>query len=158
METKNYLQIMADSLKMKKDILTQLVELNEAQKEIFSNQHFTEEAFRSNIDVKDELVTKLIKMDEGFNSLFNRVKEELESNRALYSGEIAQLQSLIREITELSARVETQEARNKLIVQDYFMNMKRDVRNAKQNAKMANTYYKNMNKINYEPHFMDKKK
>ena len=149
---------MADSLKIKKDILTQLVELNEAQKEIFLNGHFTEEAFRSNIDSKDELVSKLIKMDEGFNSLFNRVKEELDGNRTAYSSEIAQLQSLIREITELSARVETQEARNKLIVQDYFMNMKRDVRNAKQNAKMANTYYKNMNKINYEPHFMDKKK
>lgn len=158
METKNYLQIMIDSLTIKKDILTQLAALNETQKEIFTGNNFTEQLFRKNVDEKDALIDRLVKMDQGFNNLYNRIKEQLESNRTMYAGEISRLKELIREVTELGAQVEAQEARNKVLVQSRFLSMKKDVRNAKQSSKMANTYYHNMNKINYEPQFMDKKK
>ncbi len=158
MSTENYLQIMAESLIIKKGILEKLVVLNDEQEIIASQEEFDEVAFHDNVDKKAELIDEMVKLDEGFNSLFARVKEQLDENRQKYSDEIAAMQELIRSITDLAASVEAKENRNRVLVQNKFMAMRKEVQNAKRSTQMANTYYKNMNKLNYEPQFMDKKK
>lgn len=149
---------MAESLIIKKGILEKLVVLNDEQEIIASQEEFDEVAFHDNVDKKAELIDEMVKLDEGFNSLFARVKEQLDENRQKYSDEIAAMQELIRSITDLAASVEAKENRNRVLVQNKFMAMRKEVQNAKRSTQMANTYYKNMNKLNYEPQFMDKKK
>lgn len=158
MSAENYLQIMTDSLIKKKDILTKLVALNDEQENIINKPEFDEAAFNKNVDDKAELIEQLIKLDEGFNSVFERVKEQLNENKNAYSAQIKTMQGLIREVTELSANVEAKEGRNKVLVESRFAAMRREISNARRSTQMANTYYKNMNKLNYEPQFMDKKK
>lgn len=158
MSAENYLQIMTDSLIKKKDILTKLVALNDEQENIINKPEFDETAFNKNVDDKAELIEQLIKLDEGFNSVFERVKEQLNENKNAYSAQIKNMQGLIREVTELSANVEAKEGRNKVLVESRFAAMRREISNARRSTQMANTYYKNMNKLNYEPQFMDKKK
>ena len=46
--TTNYLQIMIDSLKKKKDILDKIIVLNETQNKILSNTEFEHDAFENN--------------------------------------------------------------------------------------------------------------
>lgn len=149
---------MTDSLIKKKDILTKLVALNDEQENIINKPEFDEAAFNKNVDDKAELIEQLIKLDEGFNSVFERVKEQLNENKNAYSAQIKTMQGLIREVTELSANVEAKEGRNKVLVESRFAAMRREISNARRSTQMANTYYKNMNKLNYEPQFMDKKK
>lgn len=158
MSTENYLQIMSESLIIKKDILDRLIVLNDEQEKIASAEEFDDEAFRDNVDKKAELIDEMVKLDDGFNSLFERVKGQLETDREAYRDEIAAMQQLIRDITDRATSVEAKEARNRVLIQNKFLNMRKEVQNAKRSSQMANTYYKNMNKINYEPHFMDKKK
>lgn len=158
MSTENYLQMMADSLIKKKDILTKLTELNDQQENIINQPEFNEEVFNKNVDDKAELIEKLIKLDEGFNSLFERVKEQLDGNREAYANQIKDMQALIREVTELAAQVETKEKRNKTLVENRFAAMRKEISSVRRSTQMANTYYKNMNKLSYEPQFMDKKK
>lgn len=158
MQTDNYLQMMIDSLRMKQKILEKLVLLNEEQTKLVTAEDFDENAFQQNMEEKGDLIENMIKLDEGFNMVFTRIKEQLDGKRALYREEITTMQKLIKTVTELGVQVEAQEARNKTLVQNKFTNMRKDIQNAKRSTQMANTYYKNMNKLNYEPHFMDQKK
>lgn len=158
MSTEDYLQILKDSLIKKKDILTKLTELNDRQENIINQPEFDETVFNKNVDDKAELIEKLIKLDEGFNSVFERVKEQLNDNREAYASQIKDMQGLVREVTDLAAQVEAKENRNKTLVENRFAAMRKEIRDVKRSTQMANTYYKNMNKLDYEPQFMDKKK
>ena len=123
--TTNYLQIMIDSLKKKKDILDKIDELE--------------------------------KLDEGFQSVFDRIKEELSDNKQMYSDEIETMKTLIKAVTELGAKIEVQEARNKVKVEAMFRRERQEHKEAKRSASMAKSYYQNMSRVSDEPQFMDTK-
>mgnify|MGYP001000551866 CR=1 FL=1 len=155
METENYVQMMTDSLIMKKDILEKVIVLSEAQNGILAAAEFDEKAFRENIDEKAELIDKIERLDDGFNSLFARVKETLDGHKDEYKSEITVIKELIKNVTELAVRVQ---ARNKVLAENRFAQMRKEVSNAKRNTQAASTYYNSMNKLNFEPHLMDQKK
>ena len=149
METENYVQMMTDSLIMKKDILEKVIVLSEAQNGILAAAEFDEKA---------ELIDKIERLDDGFNSLFARVKETLDGHKDEYKSEITDIKELIKSVTELAVRVQAQEARNKVLAENRFAQMRKEVSNAKRNTQAASTYYNSMNKLNFEPHLMDQKK
>lgn len=155
--TTNYLQIMIDSLKKKKDILIKIVSLNEKQNEILSKEELNQDAFENNMHEKGECIDELEKLDEGFQSVFDRIKEELSNNKQLYSDEIATMKKLIKEVTELGAKVEVQETRNKVKVEAMFRRERQEHKEAKRSASMAKSYYQNMSRVSDEPQFMDAK-
>lgn len=155
--TTNYLQIMIDSLKKKKDILIKIVSLNEKQNEILSKEELNQDAFENNMHEKGECIDELEKLDEGFQSVFDRIKEELSNNKQLYSDEISTMKKLIKEVTELGAKVEVQEARNKVKVEAMFRRERQEHKEAKRSASMAKSYYQNMSRVSDEPQFMDAK-
>lgn len=155
--TTNYLQIMIDSLKKKKDILIKIVSLNEKQNEILSKEELNQDAFENNMHEKGECIDELEKLDEGFQSVFDRIKEELSNNKQLYSDEIATMKKLIKEVTELGAKVEVQETRNKVKVEAMFRRERQEHKEAKRSASMAKSYYQNMSRVSDEPQFMDTK-
>ena len=144
--------------KFKKDILEKVIVLSEAQNGILAAAEFDEKAFRENIDEKAELIDKIERLDDGFNSLFARVKETLDGHKDEYKSEITDIKELIKSVTELAVRVQAQEARNKVLAENRFAQMRKEVSNAKRNTQAASTYYNSMNKLNFEPHLMDQKK
>lgn len=158
--TDSYLQMMIESLVMKRDILQQISELNisQANMSMMDNSSFNDSEFYSNIEQKGELIDKLLELDKGFEALFERVKASIGDNKQAYSEQIKQLQGLIKEITALSVKVQAQESRNKVIVGRKFNRMKADIQNAKKSTKTASAYYKVQRNIDYAPQFMDKKK
>lgn len=157
MGANNYVQMMIDSLQMKIRILQQLVKLNEEQAAIASTPQFDEDAFKENAEKKEELINNLDNLDGGFQSVFDRIKIDLTENRQEYLSEIETMQKQIREVTDLSVQIQAQEARNKTSLQNRFNMMKKDIQNAKRSTKLANQYYKNVNRIDAEPQFMDQK-
>ena len=155
--TTNYLQMMIDSLNKKKKILTRIVELNEEQDAILSEPVLDDESFDSNMKAKGDCIDGLDKLDEGFQSLFNRVRDELEVNKAIYTAEIASMKKLITEVTELGTKIEVQEARNKVKVEAMFRRERQEHKEAKRSASMAKSYYQSMSRMSDEPQFMDTK-
>ena len=127
METENYVQMMTDSLIMKKDILEKVIVLSEAQNGILAAAEFDEKAFRENIDEKAELIDKIERLDDGFNSLFARVKETLDGHKDEYKSEITVIKELIKNVTELAVRVQAQEARNKVLAENRFAQMRKNI-------------------------------
>lgn len=158
METGNYLQIMIDSLIKKKDILQKIVEYNTEQESILKEAEFNGDVFQKNMELKSECIDELNRLDEGFQMVYDRVKEDVQMYKQNYKPDIERLQQLIREVTSLSAAIQTQEARNKLQVERRFRQLREETKTAKRSMSMANQYYKNMAQISSEPQFMDKKK
>ena len=106
--TTNYLQMMIDSLNKKKGILIRIIELNEEQNQILSEETLNGDAFDDNMKAKGSCIDELDLLDEGFQSLYDRIKEELAGNKTKYSSEIAAMKQLIKEVTELGAKIEVQ--------------------------------------------------
>lgn len=60
-----------------KDILEKVIVLSEAQNGILAAAEFDEKAFRENIDEKAELIDKIERLDDGFNSLLQELRKLL---------------------------------------------------------------------------------
>ena len=105
------------------------------------------------------LQTKILKLDEGFNSVFNRIKDDVQSNKARFKQPLSRLKELITTVTDLGVQIQAQELRNKQLVEKRFAQMRKELSNAKRATSKANAYYKNTNRLNnYESHFLDQKK
>lgn len=154
----NYLQILEESLCKKIQVLDEIISYNNAQEKLLKETVSVEE-LDANMQKKDELIQKLLKLDEGFEALYERVREQLLANKQAYKTQIKTMQDLISQITEKSVSVQAQEARNKQLVENYFAQEKSQLRQGRQASKAAYDYYKNMSNTNVvPPQIMDQKK
>lgn len=155
----NYLQVLEESLNKKADVLKKISQVNEEQEQLFKADAFPEEAFDEMIDRKGRLIDDLNKLDEGFENLYEHIRLQLLDGKEKYAVQIAALQKLIAKVTEMGASVQAQEARNKGLADNYFLNRKKELRKGRQNSKAAMDYYRNMSRSQVvQPQFMDKKK
>ena len=154
----NYLNVLEDSLQKKVTVLNEIAEQNCKQEELLKQEKLDLEAFDIIVEKKDELIQKILKLDEGFETLYERVREQLQANKDAYKTQIAHMQQLISQITDKNMSVQAQEARNKKMVEDYFAKEKSAIRAGRQASKAAYDYYKNMNNTNQvPPQFLDQK-
>ncbi len=155
----NYLQVLEESLNKKVDVLKKIGQMNEEQERLFKEDVFSEKAFDEIIDRKGMFIDDLNKLDEGFENLYEHIRLQLLDGKEKYATQIAALQKLITKVTEMGASVQAQEARNKELADNYFLNRKKELKQGRQNSKAALNYYRNMNRSQVvQPQFMDKKK
>ena len=158
---KQYLSIMRQSLEKKIKILDEIITKNKEQNLLLNYPNMKWEDFDENANRKMELIGEMDKLDEGFEDLFARVKEELDSpgGRQEHAQEILKLQELIREITEKSTSIQAQELRNKAMVEQYFQQSRERIRKGRTSSKAAMDYYKSMSQTSFtQAHFLDNKK
>ena len=153
------LDMLEESLRKKIEIMTEIEAENERQKEVLSNpDNVNEDLFDATVDTKGELIDKLVALDDGFQSLFDRVKEEVGSNRAQYAEQIKRMQALIEEVTAKSASIEAAEHRNKKLAETYFDTARQKMNVSKQTSAAAFNYYRTMNNFkDIPPQFLDQK-
>lgn len=155
----NYLQVLEDSLHKKLDVLRRIEALCAKQEKILSEEPVSEDDFDHSIDEKGALIDELNQLDEGFESLYANIKEQLAAGKEKYKLQIAAIQKKIAEVTEKSVSIQAQEARNKKLAEDYFAKAKQELKKGRRSSKAALDYYRNMNKSQVvSPQFMDKKK
>lgn len=155
----NYLEILEDSLTKKLAVLDEISEYNNEQEILLKQEKISMEELDANMGQKDELIEKLMKLDEGFETLYERVRQQLLTDKDTYKSQIARLQDLISQVTEKSVSVQAQESRNKRLVDDYFIKEKGQIRQGRQASRTALNYYKNMSNSNdVPPQILDQKK
>ncbi len=158
---KQYLSIMEQSLEKKIEILDRIITKNEEQNVLLKDPNMKWEDFDDNANRKMELIEEIDKLDEGFEDLFERVKEQLQApgGKEKYAQQIVRMQELIRRITEKSASIQAQEARNKVLVEQYFQQSRERIRKGRTSSKAAMDYYKSMSQTSFvQSHFLDDKK
>ena len=156
--SEQYVDIMLQSLKKKEQVLKEIIDQNQRQREILEDINGSAEDFDATIEAKTKLIEQLEQLDSGFQKLFDRMKEELEGNREAYADQIREMKQYIRSVTDKSIEIQTQEARNKDLMTSKFASVKKQVKTMRKSSAAVNEYYKTMSKLNYvDPQFMDGK-
>ncbi len=155
----NYLSVLEDSLRKKLQILDELTTYTTQQQELLKAEELDYDAFDQLVEKKDPLVQMIMELDQGFEMVYDRIKEQLLGHKELYAVQIRTLQNLISELTDKSVKLQAMEQRNKTAVEQQFRKSKEKIRQGRQNKQAALNYYKNMNHSNYvPPQFLDDKK
>ena len=155
----DYVKMLRESLEKKAEVLQRIQEENVRQSDILTDPNSTPDELDANMNEKDRLVSRILQLDDGFEQLFERVKDSLDADRSLYADEIRRMQDLIRKITGLSAEVQAQEQKNKKLAQAKFSSVRQQVQKVRKSQKAVSSYYRNMMKTTYEePQFLDNKK
>ncbi|WP_022765817.1 hypothetical protein [Butyrivibrio sp. XPD2006] len=153
------LDMLEESLEKKLSILSKIEEQCERQKQILNDaEHVGLDAFDETVEAKESLIDEILSLDNGFQSLFDRVKEEVGENKEKYADQIGRMQNLIQEISAKSASIEAAEHRNKRLAEKYFSSAREHMNQSKNSSSAAFNYYQTMsNYKNVPPQFMDKK-
>lgn len=153
---KNYLGVLEESLYKKLQLLDKIQMYNEAQYQVFSGDNVQVEKFDAYIEEKGRLIEEVLKLDEGFETLYANLSEQLKNNREQYAEQIKTLQELVKQVTEKSVIVQAQEARNKSLIESYFAKEKEQIGQGRRSSTVAYNYYANVNKsVQAQPQFMD---
>lgn len=154
----NYLSVLEDSLRKKLQILDELTTYTIQQQELLKAEELDYDVFDQLVEKKDPLVQRIVELDQGFETVYDRIKEQLLGHKEQYAVQIQTLQTLIGELTDKSVKLQAMEQRNKVAVQQQFHKSREKIRQGRQNKQAAMNYYKNMNNSNYvPPQFLDNK-
>lgn len=159
MDNSTYIHILMDTLNKKNILLEKLLDITSLQ-ENYINDHIPDmDLFEQTLSEKENYINQINQLDVGFEKIYGYVKEELSAKRIEYREYIENLQELIRQITDKSAKMQASELRNKLKMEAYLLSKKKEIKNFKINSKTASNYYKNMNNQQVlGSYFLDKKK
>ena len=109
MPEENYLNILEQSLRKKLGILKQIRVKNEHQRVLLLDEELAPEDLEENMDAKAELVGQLEILDQGFDEVYERIRQQLEAGKDKYREQIRQLQELIRQVTAESSSSRAEE-------------------------------------------------
>ena len=100
------------------------------------------------------------KLDEGFQSTFDRVRHVLTGQPDLYREAIAKMQELIKEVNDLGIDVQAQEERNRLSFEAKTKGVKTEVKSFRDHKSAMQKYQNNYisQKKADGPQFFDSKK
>ena len=110
--------------------------------------------FDDAVEEKQRLIDEVVRLDEGFEILYEKLAKELEQMGAdaICIKDMANLLlPKVAKVTELSVSVQAQEARNKKLVENYFARERAGIGQRRKNAKSAFDYYKSMSGAGYVP-------
>ena len=139
-----YVNILLNTLIRKEECLKKIGALEDNQEKILTNPNLTVEEFESLMTHKQALINELESLDKGFETVYDRVKEELNVNRNAYREIIETMQKKIVSITELTVKIQAVEERNKAKADSVFAMKRNQVKNVRVSNQTVARYYKNM--------------
>lgn len=153
------IQILVESLGKKSRLLDDIIRENDVQEDILKQEELNMDALNASTDKISSLVEALEKLDDGFEAVYDRTREELIANKDVYRSEIAQMQKLIGEITDKVVRINAARMRNKMRADQQFKKSREQIGRASSKMKVSKNYYNSMNNLHYvAPQFYDSKK
>lgn len=147
-EEQRYIDMLVDILNKQLTTFEEVLEVTKEQGRIAGESVFDEERFDETLSRKDICIMRLNELDNGFVSVYDRVKKAVSDNPERYKTKIKELQELIRSCTDLGNEIQILENRNKDKVARCFAGKKKEY-NAKQAAAtVANKYNTTMKNVN----------
>lgn len=152
-------QILLQSLEKKNELLDRMISQNRAQEQILKQEEFDMDAFDEAIDQQAACVEELDKLDRGFETVYDRVREELIGNKDRYRNEIARMKEQIQQITDKIVTLNAGNMRNKMLAESQFKKRQNAIGTGMSKNRVAKNYYNSMNNLNFvSPQFYDNKK
>lgn len=152
-------QILLQSLEKKNQLLDRMIRQNGVQEEILKQDEFDMDAFDAAIDQQSSYVEQLDVLDRGFETVYDRVREELIENKEHYRDEITRMKEQIQQITDKIVTLNAGNMRNKMLAENQFKKKRQEIGTGASKNRVARNYYNSMNNLNYvSPQFYDNKK
>lgn len=155
-----YIRILLDSMKKKERVLQYLLGETKEQSQILSEELFNIDNFDRSMERKELLIEELNQLDNGFETTYERIKEELKKGKEKYQTEIIELKKLITSVTDISVKIQALEQRNKKSMEQCLIQQKQEIKQMKMNNQTAVKYYNQMagQYQASQSHFLDSKK
>lgn len=155
-----YLNIMIDTLRKKEVLLEGLKSTTLRQNAILEQEEFDADGFDSTIDEKQSKIDELLKLDEGFMELYNKVKDTLMSDGKDYAAEIERVKVYIKKQTDLSIELQALEEKNRIKLSVHLSKGRQKGKDFRTSSRTAAAYYKNMSNHHQDgdSYFLDRKK
>lgn len=159
-DTVTYLNIMIDTLKKKEVLLNELKATTINQAAILEKDDFDADSFDTTIDEKQGKIDELLKLDDGFMEMYNKVKNTLVADGKDYAIEIEQAKALIKKQTDLSVELQALEEKNRVKLSVHLSKGRQKGKNFRTSSRTAAAYYKNMSNHHQDgdSYFLDSKK
>lgn len=159
MNNHTYINILINTLTKKDDLLDRIIQITLLQEECVDEQTFNMDQFDQIVEEKQPMIEQLNQLDDGFEQVYDHVKEEISNNKDQYKEEILVLQKLIKQVTEKSVNLQAIELRNKNKITLLFSRKKKEIKNFKMSKQTVTNYYKSMpSQHQGQSYFLDKKK
>lgn len=154
-----YLALLIASLEKKSKVLDRLLILTETQEKYIDKGDIDTDEFDQLFDKKEKQIQELLKLDKGFEQIFEYVKDEITQNKEKYINETKKLQELITQVTDKNITLQALEQRNRMKLDTLMRTKRSNIKNFKLSSKTAASYYKNMaNQHQGQAYFFDRKK
>ena len=155
----SYIQILVNTLQKQIETLKEILELTKEQRRIADHSDFDEAMLEETLNKKEVLIAKLNELDDGFISVYGRVRKEVKEHKELYKDELRQLQSLIKECTDLGVEIKVLEERNRDKFAQCFSGKYREYGSQRVAAEVASRYHQTMRNAQLAgSHIFNKKK
>lgn len=159
MSDNTYIRMLIESQEKKLTLLDEALELDEEQIRLIQEEDPDMETLDESLEKKGKIVEELDRLDDGFESVYAKVRDELLNNKEAHRDEIKRLQELISQITEKSVKVQAAEIRGKETVERFLKKKRSALKDSRSTVRAANAYAVNMRKMNkIDSFFVDKKK
>ena len=143
-ENKTYISMMEDALRRKKTVLTTLYSQTQEQEILLGEDAMDVDRFEKLLDEKGVGIDELNKIDDGFDSLYKKLEQELMGNQDSYKEEIRRMKRLIEDVTDLGTRIQVLEKKNHDKFQKYISTEREKLKAANKSQQTAMTYARNM--------------
>ncbi|MBR4515125.1 MAG: hypothetical protein IKO61_09600 [Lachnospiraceae bacterium] len=143
-QTGTYIRILRESLERKKDYLDKILDLTKEQEKLAKAVRLDEDAFEKIIEEKDIYIDNVNEIDKGFESVYKRVRTEIQENKSVFTSELKAIQELIRVCVDKGLEIEALEERNRSSLESAIARSFKGMNQVKQSKSVANKYYKSM--------------
>lgn len=154
----HYVQVLIDTIHKKEEVLHQILEITRQQEQLSKRNTYASEEMEAAMNEKEILIARLNYLDDGFESVYDRIRSELRNHIEDYRQEIGKLQDAIRRCTELGNEIQILEERNRNRFSMLFSNARSQYTTSKTQANAAQSYHKMMNNSKIaDAYFVDHK-
>ena len=155
----NYVQVLIDTINKKEETLRRILEITEEQEQISKAEVYDSDRMEKTLNDKEIQIARLNYLDDGFQSVYDRVSSDIRNHIEQYRESVSVLQDKIRICTELGNAIRVLEERNRNRLSQLFSKTKKEYSVSKNKANVAQNYFKTMhNSKIMDAYFVDKKK
>lgn len=146
-DSRNFIQILIDTLQKQVEVLKEILEITQEQSVIAQDSEFDEIMLEKSLNKKEVLIARLNELDDGFTSVYGRVRSEVKDRQELYKDELRQMQELIKECTDLGVNIRVLEERNREKLTQCFASKHKQYGSKQTAASVASRYHQTMNNM-----------
>lgn len=143
-----YLKLLIDVLESKNKLLKEILALTLSQTSILQNEQSNIDDFMAVIDKKKSLIDVINEKDEGFKSIYLKIKPDLINQTDRYKDIIYTLKQKVVEIGDLDIAITVQEEKNKMLFSKRVHHAKPVSKGLSMNNRAITAYHNSINNKN----------